>query len=264
MTDRERRLLLKFLAALPASGAELAAGQDKASAALVLSGPAGRLRVSPSTLTLAARAGLVERTQGGVRPTREAAAFVARHASPGDADFARPHRMLADDTITIDGAPAKVTRNLAESPLSTLERLKDRDGEAYFPREAIAAGERLHADFTRGQLQPQITMRFEPRLGAAVKGARGAVSDLSDTALAARVRVNRALEALGPELSGVALDVCCFMKGLETVERERQWPVRSAKLMLKTALLALHRHYTPPPRPRTRHWGDEGYRPELA
>ncbi|MFY8098443.1 MAG: DUF6456 domain-containing protein, partial [Allorhizobium sp.] len=58
---------------------------------------------------------------------------------------------------------------------------------------------------------------------------------------------------------------CCFGKGLETVERERQWPARSAKLMLRAALLALSRHYTPPPpRPRPSHWGDEGYRPEIG
>lgn len=47
------------------------------------------------------------------------------------------------------------------------------------------------------------------------------MADLADSAIAARVAVNRALEAMGPELAGVALDVCCFMKGLETVERER-------------------------------------------
>ena len=92
------------------------------------------------------------------------------------------------------------------------------------------------------------------------------MADLTDSAIAARVAVNRALEAMGPELAGVALDVCCFMKGLETVERERQWPVRSAKLMLRTALMALSRHYNPPTparRARVEHWGAEGYRPEL-
>jgi hypothetical protein len=72
---------------------------------------------------------------------------------------------------------------------------------------------------------------------------------------------------MGPELSGVALDVCCFEKGLETVERERQWPTRSAKLMLKTALLQLHRHYNPPAPPPSRRshaWGADGYRPEFS
>lgn len=92
------------------------------------------------------------------------------------------------------------------------------------------------------------------------------MADLTDSAIAARVAVNRALEAMGPELAGVALDVCCFMKGLETVERERQWPARSAKLMLRTALMVLSRHYNPPMparRARVEHWGAEGYRPEL-
>jgi len=71
---------------------------------------------------------------------------------------------------------------------------------------------------------------------------------------------------MGPELSGVVLDVCCFMKGLELVERERQWPARSAKLMLRTGLLALARHYSPPRSPRAapmQHWGAEDYRPVL-
>lgn len=264
MTDRERQLLLKLLKALPRSGATLDAERPTTTGALVLVAANGRIRVAAAILALAARQGLIERVESRIRPMPAAAGFCARHEAPGEPDFARPHRVLAPDTVTRDGAREQVVRNLAESPLSVLERLKGRSGEAYFPREAVAAGERLHGDFTRGQLQPQITMRFEPRLGTAVKGARGAVADLSDTALAARSRVNRAVEALGPELAGVALDVCCFLKGLETVERERQWPARSAKLMLKTALLALHRHYTPPPRPRTRHWGDDGYRPDLA
>ncbi|HEX2146380.1 MAG TPA: DUF6456 domain-containing protein [Pseudorhizobium sp.] len=72
---------------------------------------------------------------------------------------------------------------------------------------------------------------------------------------------------MGPELAGVAVDVCCFSKGLETVERERQWPVRSGKLMLRTALLALSRHYAPPPRASGRtshHWGAAGYRPPIG
>lgn len=260
---RMTRLLLRFLKALPPAGAELCgAVRGTETATVELAAASGRLRVEAAILLLAARQGLIRRDGARIRPLPEALAFIARHET-AEPDFARPHRDLKEATIAIDGETTHVTRNLAESPLSALERLKGRAGEAYFPREAMAAGERLHADFTRGQLQPQITMRFEPRLGTSVRGGRGAVADLSDTTVAARLRVNRALAALGPELSGVALDICCFMKGLETVERERQWPPRSAKLMLKTALMALHRHYTPPPRRETRHWGEEGFRPEI-
>lgn len=71
------------------------------------------------------------------------------------------------------------------------------------------------------------------------QGGGGGLLNLTEAAMAARVRFSRAADAMGPELSGVAIDVCCFEKGLETVERERQWPARSAKLLLRAALLAL-------------------------
>ena len=120
------------------------------------------------------------------------------------------------------------------------------------------------ADFARGHLQPKITASWEPRLSQRGKGEAGGKVDLTESAMAARTRVNRAIEAMGPELSGVALDICCFEKGLELVERERGWPVRSAKLMLRTALLALARHYASPSSPRASHsWGAEGFRPQM-
>lgn len=117
--------------------------------------------------------------------------------------------------------PAALRINREDSPLSSLVRLKERSGRPFLPNEALAAGERLLAGFTRGQLQPRITASWEPQQASRAKGERGGMADLADSAIAARVAVNRALEAMGPELAGVALDVCCFMKGLETVERER-------------------------------------------
>jgi hypothetical protein len=63
--------------------------------------------------------------------------------------------------------------------------------------------------------------------------------------------------------------VCCFLKGLETVESERHWPQRSAKVVLKVALRALARHYGIMSETegraggRLQHWGAPDFRPDI-
>ncbi|MEJ5018736.1 DUF6456 domain-containing protein [Ochrobactrum vermis] len=161
----------------------------------------------------------------------------------------------------------KVEINPEESPLAMLYRRRNANGSTFISESEFLAGERLRADFTRGSLMPSVTMRWDTGVGGGRSGP-GGMAELTDIALASRIRVERALEAVGPELNGVLVDVCCFLKGLETVERERQWPVRSAKMLLKVGLAALHRHYNPQlEKERGRgvvlHWGADGYRPQM-
>jgi hypothetical protein len=87
--------------------------------------------------------------------------------------------------------------------------------------------------------------------------------------IAARQRVDRALTSVGPEFSGLLMDVCGFLKGLETVEAERSWPARSGKVILGLALQRLARHYgygaqTGATRSPLRHWGVEDFRPQAG
>lgn len=226
----------------------------------------GGERLYPQAVIAEARSlGLACLSGGRLTASAEASAFLRRALVTGGEAFIDQHGEMVAATAEVEGARQPVRRNLLESPLGAVARMKDREGKPFLPADAIEAGERLLADFTRGQLQPRVTASWEPRLSSRGKGHAGGQAEIADSAMAARLRFSRAMDAMGPELSGVAVDVCCFSKGLETVERERQWPARSAKLMLRAALLALARHYAPPPasRRRSHHWGTEDYRPVL-
>ncbi len=263
--DPIRRPLLRLLR-LSLKGPLVIAGMEGETASLALAD--GRtVPVPVAVLRHAVSSGLLVR-DGSRLLSCEGTATWLRRAMAEEADdaFADQHRDVVPATVETGEGRSVTRRNLAESPLSALSRLKEKSGGAYLVEEALSAGERFAADFERAGLQPRITASWEPRLAGRMRAQPAAAGDLTDSALGARNRLNAAIEAIGPELSGVALDVCCFMKGLETVERERQWPARSAKLMLRTALMALARHYAPPPqRSRRAHrWGAEDYRPELG
>ncbi len=155
--------------------------------------------------------------------------------------------------------------NEEETPLTRLAAPRGRE-PAFLAEDEARAGERLRVDFTRAGLTPGISQNWD--FGPRGAGAPHGTGDLSDSALDARRRVSNALDAVGPELSGLVLDVCCFLKGLETVERERKWPARSAKLMLKTGLSILSRHYGHASgagrEGRIRRWGTPDSRPRVG
>lgn len=179
-------------------------------------------------------------------------------------DYAGQHREVT--SAAIDGHSGLI-RNNAESPIARLARPGGSRGGPWLERSHLLAGERLRSDFEFGQLGASVSASWDPaRTVRDSAGAKGGRQDLSDRALDARARFNRALDAVGPELAGLLVDVCCYLKGLEQVELERKWPRRSAKVVLRTALAALDRHYNPPPAetPRKmRHWGGSDYRPPI-
>lgn len=196
----------------------------------------------------------------------------AMRAARSGATGKRQAKRVARSTRMLD-VPCEPRINEAESPIAWLRRRLDRSGQPLISAEQFAAGERLRADLYRAQMTPRVTASWSgvPQSRGERRSAPGTGKEISDGVIAARERVTRALMAAGPEFIGVLIDVCGHLKGLEQIERDSELPQRSAKHFLQIALTALARHYglLPPAdidgaiRARLRHWGADGYRPQL-
>jgi hypothetical protein len=147
---------------------------------------------------------------------------------------------------TISSTAAQPLLNHSESPLTRLFNLRQPNGGAIIDIEQWQAGERLRRDYERGQLSQRITAQYSADAGAThgqTRWSDNAIADLQDNTIAARDRLHRALDAVGPELSGILLQVCCLSAGLEQAEMQLELPRRAGKAVLQLALTRLARHY---------------------
>lgn len=226
----ERLLAAIVHDALPARpAADAAVAAELVRADLAAAGPRGRL-----VPTQAGRA----HVRRNLRPN------VRRGQTGRDVDpFRAQHLALARTMQEGPDGPAERLIDEAESPLAWLARRRGRDGRPLIGAAQAQAGERLRAQFTRAQMSPRVTASWNPVATRGPRLAPAGAANMVETAMAARQQVRAALDAVGPEFSGLLLDVCCFLKGLEDVERERGWPPRSAKVVLQLGLARLARHY---------------------
>lgn len=163
-----------------------------------------------------------------------------------------------------------IDRQLAENPLTWLRSRRDRSGRPLITEVQFNAGQQLAADFWHGQLSPRVTANWSAGApGRRMRRAAPGVGvEVRDAVVSARNRYYRALDAVGPELAGILVHVCCHDTGLEAAGRASGWPQRAAKVVLDLALTRLARHYgmIAPERPigtDLRHWGDADYRPTI-
>ena len=188
-------------------------------------------------------ADLAQRGAGGLVITQAGRAHLLRNAADGIDPFRAQHLSVTRRLVATEQGHVELAVDDGESPLGWLARRKGRDGKPLIEPVQLLAGERLRGDFTRAQLTPRVTSNWDASAARARGAGSGAGASFADTVIAARERVRRALDAVGPEFSGLLLDVCCFLKGLEDVERERRWPSRSGKVVVQLGLDRLARHY---------------------
>lgn len=171
--------------------------------------------------------------------TRAGRAYLRRKAAGNEDPFRAQHDPIATAVVKTSDGPDQVRFNTEESPLAWLHRRKDRNGIPIIDEASYEAGERLRRDITLAGLLPGVTVRWGlPRVDGQP------VSDsATDSMIAARQRLRHAFDAIGAEFSDLLIDLCGFLKGLEQIERERQWPLRSAKVVIGLALARLAEHY---------------------
>jgi Domain of unknown function (DUF6456) len=197
---------------------------------------------------------------------------LARRIGVVDADlspFLVQHLSLERHGILTDDGRRDVLIDAEESPLAWLHRRKGKDGEPLIDAAAFAAGEKLRLDLTLAAMLPRVTANWTAPVATGARGQGPAAA--GEAMIAARQRVSLALEAVDGELSGLLIDVCGFLKGLDTIERERCWPRRSAKIVLRIALRQLAAHYGIEAQARGRQrakgiggWLAQGARPAIA
>jgi hypothetical protein len=173
--------------------------------------------------------------------TDEGDAYRRRRNAAYEASLHARERDLAQETIDVEGRPETVVRNTAESPLEWLSRRRGKDGAPLVGTAELQAGERLRSDLTIAAILPGVTMAWRQPTSSG-NDARSP-AETTDAMVAARQRVRAAMEAVGPDYADLLIDLCGFLKGLETLERDRGWPARSAKVVVRLALGSLAVHY---------------------
>jgi hypothetical protein len=122
---------------------------------------------------------------------------------------------------------------------SSLLRLASAKGgePAFLLPHHLAAADRLEQMIGRALLSPRLTMSYDGvNSGRRGKGGSNHAAEMSDTAAEARQKLNALARKLPADCWNVAFDVCGMGKRLQTIETERSWPRRGAKLVLRVAL----------------------------
>jgi len=202
--------LMRLLRSGPASPSR-AARQD---GLLFTCGERGTVAVEADAFKRAVAAGLIRaRPDGRVALSARGRALAEGSTGTSDA-LSTPQRDELATTVPGPNGSDHVTVNLAESPLTQIAARKDRHGRRFLGQAEVDAGERLRRDYERACLVPRLGIDWEqPISKGKASAARPQGLDTSEALLAARQRVEKAITAVGPELAGILIDVCCFLKG---------------------------------------------------
>jgi hypothetical protein len=134
--------------------------------------------------------------------------------------------------------PARsLTVNMAESPLGWLF------SRGLVSQRQYDAGERLRADWERGQFAPRVTMAWDAAPVARGRGGTAGEPDLGGAQIDARNRFHHAIDSAGPGLADILWRIVCAGEGMRDAETALGWPARAGKIVLTLALDRIADYY---------------------
>ena len=213
----------------------------------------GSLLVPPSVLESLLALDLVVQQKNTVKINSVGEAYICRMSqlshiartgvAASSSAYASQH-ILQDTKRIKDGDRTKTyNTNIGETPLGWLFKRKNKNGKSMISHKQFLAGERLREDFELSGMSPNITLNYDTIIRSQGNSHAMGGMNVSDHAMAAKKRLNDALEDVGPGLKDVLFRVCCHLDGLEAAEKNLGWPVRSGKVVLTIALSRLVCHY---------------------
>lgn len=123
----------------------------------------------------------------------------------------------------------------ANDTIARLSRANKGEAEAFLLPHHVLVANRVSILIERSRLRPNITQNLS--VLRQPKGTTPAgIADLSDMSLDCRKKLTELISHLPKDCAAVVVDICGFDKGLQQIEFERQWPRRSAKLVLRMGL----------------------------
>lgn len=108
--------------------------------------------------------------------------------------------------------------------------------KAILSADHILAAHRLERLIERAMLMPKITRDYRDLSMSLGQSKGSGQHDISDMAADARKELARLYQQLPPDCMSALMDICGFGKGLQEIEATRNWPRRSAKLVVKIGL----------------------------
>ncbi|MCF6292716.1 MAG: DUF6456 domain-containing protein [Robiginitomaculum sp.] len=209
------------------------------------------IKIPAAIVKYAIARGLLVINESGLEITDVTEQWLRRNNSVKDGtansgeSFAAQHWQLQErEVFSADGEFTAVRVNVEASPLLKMYRQRDKFGKRFLSDKEFAAGEKLRNDYAcsnMGRISGSNWTGIARDKSVALSASRFADGNIN--AIDAKRRVMEALAWSGPMLDRVLFSVLLREQGLNSLEMDRHWPSRSAKIVLKIALARLALHY---------------------